>query len=315
MKAEDSLATILLVSRLAGDGLQPLKASEFWPLCDQIGPPGALLGATETDLVGRHGVAVEMATRIVTLLDRATAMAFELDRLDQSGISTVTPYDEHYPSRFRARLRAKAPPLLHSAGALDLLGRPGLGVVGSRDISDEGGAVAKNVAERGVRLGFPIVSGGARGVDQRSMSAAIAGGGAVVGVLADSLLRALRSPDARRAVLNGTTVMVTPYRPDAPFSAGNAMGRNKLIYALSVRTLVVASGGGAGGTWSGAVEALKEGFGSVVVWRGRGEGPGNGGLQERGATPITSLDELDDLLAAPEIEPPEADVQPSLFER
>jgi len=149
------------------------------------------------------------------------------------------------------------------------------------------------------------------------MNAAFEAGGCVVGILADSLHKALRAPDVRRAVHDGTTVLCTPYSPDAPFSAGNAMGRNKLIYAMSATTLVVASDVEKGGTWSGAVEAIRGKFGRVAVWRGAGEGPGNVRIERLGAIPIASNDELELLIAQPEDHDAivEAVVaQPSLFD-
>ena len=203
---------------------------------------------------------------------------------------------------------AKAPPVVHGAGALDLLDTPGLGVVGSRDVSEAGGALAKEVARLAAQRGLALVSGGARGVDQLAMDAAHEAGGAVVGILAESLSRKLKRPDVRRAVYDGSTVMCTPYSPDAPFSAGNAMGRNKLIYAQAALTVVVASDAETGGTWSGATEALKHGYGPVAVWRGDGEGPGNEPLQQRGATPVSSLDDIESLLDTPVSEPPPAQV-------
>ena len=299
MVNDDSLATILLVGRLGDEDLKPLKASEFWGLCDRITKPSALLGVGIEQLAAEHGLAGDLAARVVALLDRASGMAFELARLDEAGISTVTPFDGHYPGRFVDRLGASAPVLLYAAGAVELLGQPGVGVVGSRNVSSEGAQVAGAAAELAVRLGLPLVSGGARGVDQTAMSAAFEAGGAVVGVLAESLVRKLRSPDIRRAIHEGRTVMVTPYSPEAPFSVGNAMGRNKLIYALSALTLVVAAEVDTGGTWSGATEALRRGFGRVAVWRGPGEGPGNAKLEERGAVPVTSLDELEAAVLEP----------------
>ena len=342
---EDSLATVLLVSRLPGLGVRPLKASEFWRLLERLdirppsgharsegagasggesansgAGPGILLGQSEEQLVSGHGLAEDLAARVAGLMDRATAVAFELDRLDQSGIKTLTIFDEHYPQQWLARLGAKAPPLVHGAGALELLDTPGLGVVGSRDVSETGGEVAQEVAGLAARRGLPLVSGGARGVDQLAMDAALEAGGAVVGILAESLLRKLKRPDVRRAVYDGSTVMCTPYSPDAPFSAGNAMGRNKLIYAQAALTVVVASDADRGGTWSGATEALKHGYGPVAVWRGPGEGPGNQPLQQRGATPVSSLDDIESLLDRahpPEPEPPRAPAaspgQQSLF--
>ena len=296
MKHDDSLATILLVSRLCAEGVQPLKASEFWGLLDRIEGPGLILEQSVEGLVSSRGLAEDLARRISGLSERATAVAFELERLDQSGIRTVTVFDEHYPRQWLDRLGAKAPPLVHAAGALELLDAPGLGVVGSRDVSLEGGEVAKEVARLAARQSLPLVSGGARGVDQLAMDAAFEAGGAVVGILAESLSRKLKRPEVRRAVYDGGTVMCTPYSPDVPFSAGNAMGRNKLIYAQAALTVVVASDDGTGGTWSGATEALKHGYGTVAVWRGDGEGPGNEVLQQRGALPMSSLEDVEALL-------------------
>ncbi|MCY3952247.1 MAG: DNA-processing protein DprA [bacterium] len=323
MVNEDSLATILLVGRLPGDDVEPLKASEFWKLCELAGEPSRLLGVVEEQLVAGLGVAPELAGRVVALLDRATAMAFELERLGQAGISVLTPSDERYPRRLVERVGASAPVLLYAAGAVDLLGESGVGVVGSRDVSPEGAQVAGAAAELAVRVGVPLISGGARGVDQIAMNAAFEAGGVVVGVLAESLMRKLRSVDIRRAIHDGRTVMCTPYSPEAPFSVGNAMGRNKLIYALSAVTLVVAADVDTGGTWSGATEALRRGFGRVAVWRGPGEGPGNARLEERGAVLITSLDELEATVLEP-AEPSAAELrqtdrtapapQPSLFD-
>ena len=74
------------------------------------------------------------------------------------------------------------------------------------------------------------------------------------------------------------------------------MGRNKLIYAQAALTVIAASDDGTGGTWSGATEALKHGYGTVAVWRGDGEGPGNQILQQRGALPVSSLQDVEALL-------------------
>jgi len=313
-RSETSLATVLLVSRLAADGLDALKTSEYRKICDTFGDPAGLLGQSATDLVSR-GSDTEMAERLVRLLDRALAVVFELDRYQESGISTVTEHDSCYPSRLRDRLGSKAPALLHVSGSLELLSLAGVGVVGSRDVTEEGAIVAQEAAERAAALGKPLVSGGARGVDQVAMNAAYQVEGSVIGVLADSLVKTIDRPEVRRAIGNGSTVLCTPYGPKAGFSVGNAMGRNKLIYGLSQLTLVVASDHDSGGTWAGATEALKHGFGQVVVWRGPGEGQGNAVLVERGGIAIDDVGLLESILAQPEVsvEKPPRVVQRSLF--
>ena len=298
-RGDDALATISLVSRLCADGVRPLKATEYWKLSAGLGTgPSCLLGTNAGDLAAAHDFSGDFAQRIGALMGRATALAFELERLEQSGIGTLTPYDEHYPKLWMRRLGPKTPPLLYAAGPIELLDVAALGVVGSRDVSPPGAEVAVEAAAWASLHGIPLVSGGARGVDQLAMNSALDSGGTVVGVLADSLSRKLRNADIRAAIHDERIVMCTPYSPDAGFSSGNAMGRNKLIYAQSALTLVVASDTGKGGTWSGATEALDNQFGRVAVWRGPGEGSGNEALERRGAVPISDLVGLGQLLAA-----------------
>lgn len=297
---DDALATIALVSRLCADGLRPLKAAEFWKLTSQSDEgPGRLLGMSASDVAESWGAPVSTAERAVTLLERSTALAFELEGLERSGIRTLTAFDECYPRRLMERLGFKAPPLLYVAGATDLLDVPGLGVVGSRNVGEVGAEVAMGAAQRAAARRIPVVSGGARGVDQLAMDAAFEAGGAVVGVLADSLVRKLRNPAVRAAIHDERVVLCTPYNPAARFSVGNAMGRNKLVYALATVTLVVASELDSGGTWAGATESLDHRFGQVAVWRGHGEGAGNARLEQAGAIAVTDIADVDALLDEP----------------
>lgn len=298
MRNEDSLATILLVSRIHSKGMRPLSASEYWILRQDCPRPGVLLGKSQKELMSDHGMSEGLAARVVVLMDRVRAMAFEIEQLEHSGIWTVTPFDGHFPKSLIGRLANKAPALVHAAGCLDLLDQPGIGVVGSRNVSAEGAEVAKGIASKAVDLGLSVTSGGARGVDQLAMNAALQAGGNVIGVLADSLIRKLRNRDVRRAIHDEQVVMCTPFDPKTPFKVWNAMGRNKLIYALSKITMVVTGEVGRGGTWAGAAEALERNFGRVGVWRGSGEGPGNAVLEERGAQPVRSVSELEAVLGA-----------------
>lgn len=74
-----------------------------------------------------------------------------------------------------------------------------------------------------------MVSGGARGVDQVSMQSALDAGGKVIGIVADSLLKKSISKQAREALAANRLLLLSPYNPDARFTVGSAMGRNKLI--------------------------------------------------------------------------------------
>ncbi|MDP9244410.1 MAG: DNA-processing protein DprA [Chloroflexota bacterium] len=292
-----SLAALLLTDRLVDGEAEPLSPGEFWSLLDRIDDPSRLLGLDAEATAERIAGTKLGAERIQRLLGRATALAFELERRERSGLHVLSPFDEGYPARLRDRLGAAAPAVLYAVGSLELMQQDGLGIVGSRDVSPAGAEAARTAATAAAERSLPVVSGRAKGVDQIAMSAAIEAGGTVVGILADSLDRRLKDPDMRRAVSEGSVCLVTPYKPDLGFSVANAMGRNKLIYALSQVTLVVASDLGRGGTWEGATEALRRGYGAVAVWSGEGAGPGNDALVERGGSPIRAIQEIFDAWA------------------
>lgn len=292
---QSSLAVLALTNRLVDVGVPPLKASEFWRVLDKVDDPARLLGLDEQEAADlTAGTGVEVA-RLVRLLDTGVGLAVQLEGLYEHGITAVTVMDEVFPRRLRERLGTSTPPVLYCAGEASLLATDGVGVVGSRDVGPEGMEVTRQVARQVAAAGIPLVSGGARGVDSISMEAAFAAGGKVVGVLADSLQRAIGHRDNRRAMLDRQACLCTPYRPDSRFSTGTAMGRNKIIYGLSRVTLVVASARGEGGTWSGATEAIKKNYGRVAVWMGAGGGPGNAALVTSGATPVEVPESVLDL--------------------
>ncbi len=71
--------------------------------------------------------------------------------------------------------------------------------------------------------------------------------------------------------MNQNLCLVSPYNPEAGFNVGNAMARNKLIYTQSATTIVMKSDT-KGGTWEGAKENLKKGWGPTWVIDNNGKG-------------------------------------------
>ena len=109
-------------------------------------------------------------------------------------------------------------------------------------------------------------------------------GGVVAGVMADSLERTVLARDNREPLMDGQLVLISPYDPAAGFNVGNAMQRNKLIYALADAALVVSSDLDKGGTWMGAIEQLERlHLVPVFVRNGAKVGKGNSALLGRGA--------------------------------
>lgn len=223
-------------------------------------------------------------------LDRLEEYEEAINRLIDAGISLVTEFEVDFPQLWIEKLGDKSASHLFVAGNLALLNAPAIGVVGSREVDTSGMGFGNEIAAECVRLGYTVISGGAKGVDEIAMKAAIAAGGSAVGILAESILKHMKKWDLD----SGQLCLATPFAPDLGFLVGNAMARNKLIYSGSVATVVVSSAFESGGTWAGATEALKQNLCPLLV---RDVGiDGNLGLVRLGGTKIGRVGELEGLL-------------------
>lgn len=285
-------ATLLLCSPLrAGRNkdAQPLSIGEFNELEKQLQRDGAcleqLLEANAAALLKKISPAVDGA-KIETLLGRGFMLSMAVETWQSAGIWVVSRGEANYPQRLH-RLKQNAPPLIYGCGEEKLLSRGGLAIVGSRNVDEAGEEFTKRAAAAAAREALQVVSGGARGVDQLAMLAALEAGGTVAGVLADSLLRSATSGKAREAIQDGRLTLVSSFDPEAGFNVGNAMQRNKQIYALADYGLVVSSGYNEGGTWSGAIEQLEKLHLTPIFVRAGDDVPeGNRQLLRREALPF-----------------------------
>jgi predicted Rossmann fold nucleotide-binding protein DprA/Smf involved in DNA uptake len=235
--SDDAAAVVMLCSRLglsdaSESQISPLTLKEWNTLARRIhesdfGRPGALLGESSADLSARLAIPHKEAERIAALLERGGTIALEIEQLSASGIWCLTRIDDAYPPRIKDSLKHQAPPVLFGAGDRSILNQPTLGIVGSRNIDDEGANFARRLGEICARSSVAVVSGGARGTDRIAMQGALDAGGCAVGVLADNLTKTIRQSDVRNFIADGRLVLVIPYRPDNGFSVGGAMGRNK----------------------------------------------------------------------------------------
>lgn len=281
----DSLALLLLCSQLGldDDSVKPLTLREWNPLVRKMQAaslrPSDLFQQTIYDLRLKLDLDTQYATRITQLISRD--IEHELTRLASLGISPLTRADLDYPEKYRQRLKDSAPAVLFYAGEKALLGQPGIAVVGSRHLDEAGQECAKFVGNACGLSGQVLYSGGARGVDTLSMESALEARGTAVSVLADSLEKQVKS--RKEALRRGDLCLVTPYSPNAGFSVGAAMGRNRLIYCLADYAIVVASDAETGGTWAGATETLKNNWVPVFVLEHNQMPEGNKLLLQKGA--------------------------------
>ncbi len=160
------------------------------------------------------------------------------------------------PGYPEALLDLERPPLrLHVRGRLPAA--RGVAIVGSRAATDYGLRFASRLAEDLARLGYPIVSGLARGIDAAAHEGALSAGGATVAVLPGGL--SLITPRSNAALAERIVergALITEHDDDVAPYASRFLERNRLIAALARVTVVVEA-------------AVKSGALSTATWARR----------------------------------------------
>ncbi len=168
----------------------------------------------------------------------ASLLAETLAWLDQPGNSLLTLADADYP---KPLLEIPDPPaLLYCKGRRDLLGRPGLGIVGSRNATPQGLRDAEAFALSLSDAGLTIVSGLALGIDAAAHRGGLSGSGssiAVVGTGLDRIYPARNKALAHNLAEHG--LILSEFPLGTPPLPGHFPSRNRLISGLSRGVLVV----------------------------------------------------------------------------
>lgn len=269
---DEARAALLLTSPLiAGGGEQQsgkvrrLSGREFAQVATAVGRIDESMGVMQSRrgedvidaLVSAGELSTDFGDRIRSLLRRGFSMGAAVEAWHRAGINVTCKFDEGYPIHLLDRLGEQAPPVIYSYGRVEALDEGWLTIQGSRNASDAELEFALVVGASAAEYGKVVVSGGARGIDRAGMSGALNAGGSTVGVLVEGLSKHARSSESRNFIEDGNLTLFTPYDPDARFTVGNAMARNKLIFALAQHSLIAAAEIGRGGTWAGATEELK----------------------------------------------------------
>jgi len=271
MKLSNNAQAILLLtsyfSKASKEAVKPLSNSEWgrfalWLKENSLKPEGLIKENTEQLLSSWVDKKITI-DRLLSLLGRGHSLALATEKWSRAGIWILTRSDPEYPWRLKRRLQKNSPPVLFGCGNKELLSSGGISVVGSRNAPAQDLLFTEKFGAKAASSSITIVSGASRGVDEAAMLGAMNSGGNVVGVLSEDLLRTATSRKWRDGLMQGNAVLLSPFYPEAGFSAGNAMGRNKYIYCLSDASLVIHSGK-KGGTWNGALENIKKQW--VPLW-------------------------------------------------
>ncbi len=176
--------------------------------------------------------------RLLLEADNSQAVAAARQWAQASDQHIVTLADTAYP---RALLDIADPPtLIYVRGRLDLLQRPALAIVGSRNPTPQGIKNAENFSAALAQSGLIIVSGLALGIDTAAHQAALSVQGdtiAVIGTGIDRIYPARNLDLARKIVKQGCIISEFPL--GTPAVAYNFPRRNRLISGLARGVLVV----------------------------------------------------------------------------
>ncbi|MEG1832682.1 MAG: DNA-processing protein DprA [Burkholderiaceae bacterium] len=209
-------------------------------LLARLGLPQDVLAAGYAQLV-RHlpeSLARELARPASSEIEQAITRT-ERWLADTPGTALLSLADPEYPS---ALLDITDPPsLIFARGRLELLQRPALAIVGSRNCTVQGADNAAAFAQSLARGGLTIVSGMALGIDAAAHRGALAGGAAstiaVLGTGADRIYPASHRELAEQICVDG--LMITEFPLGTPAIAHNFPRRNRIIAGLARGVLVV----------------------------------------------------------------------------
>lgn len=223
-----------------------------------------------------------------------TSLRVQAEELADKGIFAVMRGDPEYPKSLIQNSRSSAP-VIFWRGNSDLFQAEGVGMCGSRAVSDLGLKAAIACGEVVSRRGLSVISGYAKGVDTATHLAALRTGGCTVIVLAEGFNH-FRVKKVFEGELDPARVLVlSQFPPSQPWLAHAAMARNKVIFGLG-RALVVVEAGERGGTLAAGEGALRIGRPVFVLNFGEETPPGNRILLNQGGVSVNSRERLGQIL-------------------
>jgi DNA processing protein len=237
MKEDPGLASWLQLTLTPGIGAAAIRG-----MLRQFGLPQNVIDRKSSELAAfvAPGALDSMASAQVR-----DAVARALDWAAAPDQFIVTLADGGYP---RALLEIPDPPtLLYAAGRLELLQRPSLAIVGSRNATAQGESNAETFAKAFSDAGLTIVSGLAMGIDAAAHRGGLAGPGATIAVLGTGIdIIYPRRNAALSAQIAERGLLVSEFPLGTAPAANNFPRRNRLISGLAHGCLVVEAASASG---------------------------------------------------------------------
>lgn len=250
----------MLTSHLGDPQCKPMTVAQFRTLTMRVRTmekpqEERLLTLKDLQALG-YGEA--FAAHILYLLSREEQLEHYVNRARQYNCYPITRINQAYPQVLRQRLGEDAPGCLWYKGNPEILKNRCISLVGSRDLQPDNLAFAREAGRQAALQGYVLVSGNARGADRTAQESCLAAGGQVISIVADSL---------EKCPIDPNVLYLSENSYETGFSAQRALSRNRLIHAMGVLTLVVQSRLEKGGTWSGTVQNLRQGYSPVFCFQ------------------------------------------------
>ncbi len=280
-----------LIDTIALLNVPGVGRGRYWRLVNRFKTPGAVLGASVTELEAVPEISHTIATSIKNEYDREKARQIAA-RIIQLGWAVLYSGHPEFPKPLDNI--AEKPPLLFRMGEPMEADEKMLAIVGTRHASDKGKLFAYNLAARLVEAGLVIVSGMADGIDAAAHKGALEGGGKTVAVWGTSLDIVYPPGNKKLAQkINRQGCIYSEYFPDTKPNPAFFPERNRIISGLSEGVVVVEAGRKSGALITAEL-ALEQGRDLFAVpgWPDSERSLGTNNLLKNGATPITEVEDI-----------------------
>ena len=230
MNDRESLASWLRLTLIPGIGGETQRK-----LLTAFGLPEAVFSSTRSALrqiIGEKTISLLLDT------DNQAAVEQAADWAAGEAQHIVTLADPEYP---QALLQIPDPPtLLYVRGRLELLNRPVLAIVGSRNPTPQGVQNAERFAAAFASAGLVIGSGLALGIDAAAHRGALAADGDTIAFIGTGIDRIYPARNRDLALAIGAEgAIVSEFPIGTPVLAANFPRRNRLISGIARGVLVV----------------------------------------------------------------------------
>lgn len=199
---------------------------------------------------------------ILTYLDEIQRREFadssiNISLLDNN-VKFVSMFDDIYPVELERGLSLRMPPVLTCRGNLDLLLMKKIAFSGSRKVSEKGIDITRDIIEQLSDSDICVVSGYAAGVDFIAHSSILKNNGYTIIVLPEGI----NGFCIRKELISdwnwNRTLVISEFLPNAKWTAGRAMQRNRTIIGLSDISIVIEAGV-KGGSFDAGMATLEQG--------------------------------------------------------